>query len=242
MQKILTRILNFFKWDRINPSILNPQWATYYSLDKAIVDFSNTYVKKWDTILDFGCWKMIYKPFLIKKWIKEYRGIDIGDSPEFTKDYIVYSWGTLPANDSEFDVTFSTQVFEHLDDPVFYWQELERVTRKNGYLFISIAHVWEYHAYPKHYYNVCFDAIPLMFKHSKIIAVTGDTTNLQNSFQMFLWALLKKNFVVWVLASLFINGISYVMNLVWICKVMPVDYQKNSMTWNILITLQVNKA
>ncbi len=239
MSNFLNSILNFLRGDRINPSILNPQWATYYSLNHAISYFASTYVKAWDTMLDFGCWKMIYKPLFLDKWIREYKGIDIWDSPEFTKDYIVYSWGVLPAQDSEFDVTLSTQVFEHLEDPVFYWHELERVTKKDWFIFVSIAHVWEYHAYPKHYYNVFLDAIPLMFPGSQIITVQADTTNLQNSFQMLAWAILKKSFIGGVVISFLINSLSYILNMMWVSKMKPTDYLNNSMTWNILITLRV---
>ena len=239
MSNIITRVLNYCRGDRIHPSLLNPQWATYLSLNSAITNFANDYVKGWASMLDFWCWKMIYKPFFIKHWVWKYTWIDIWDSPEFSNDYIVYSWWVIPAQDNEFDITFSTQVFEHLEDPVFYGHELERVTKKDWFIFISIAHVWEYHAYPKHYYNVFLDAIPLMFPNSQIITVQADTTNIQNSFQMLTGAILKKNFVAWVLMAFFVNTLNYIFHKLWIFRVEPTNYQGNSMTWNILITLQV---
>jgi len=184
---------------------------------------------------------MIYKNFFLKKWAKDYIGIDIWESPEYNKDYIVYPWWLLPIWDNEFDVVISTQVFEHLDNPTLYWKELERVTKNNGYLFISIAHVWEYHPYPKHYYNVCFDAIPLIFKNCKIIEVKWDVTNIQNSFQMLNASICKKNFVVWVWFATIINSLIYICSKLRICKIEPSDYFNNSLTWNILITLKVTK-
>jgi len=241
MKKLFKSIYNYVKWGRTNPSILDPNWVTYLSLKNALVDFVNIYVKEGDAVLDFWCWNMIYKKFFTKKWVKKYVGIDIGDSPEFNKNYIVYWWGTLPIWDNEFDISLSTQVFEHLDDPLLYGQELERVTKKWWYLFITIAHVWTYHPYPKHYYNIFLDAIPLIFKNSEIVNVAWDTTNVQNSLQMLSVALYKKNIFLWVLVALFFNVIIYLSNKLNLSNIKPVDYLENWMAWNILVVLKVNK-
>jgi SAM-dependent methyltransferase len=44
----------------------------------------------------------------------------------------------LPFPDHTFDYVISTEVFEHLDDPVRAIMELRRIGRKNAYLIISV--------------------------------------------------------------------------------------------------------
>lgn len=231
----LQKIFFFLHGDCINPGILNFSRITFLSLKKAISFFVDKHVKKWDKVLDFWCGSMLYKPIFLTKWITEYTGIDIGDSPEYNKWYTIYSWGKLPVDDNVFDIVISTQVFEHLENPEFYGQELERVIKNGGYMLITIAHVWEYHAYPKHYYNIFQDAIPLIFKNSEIVKITGDTTNIQNIMQMFTVAVYRKNKYFWAIVALIVN-----MLFIFI-RPQPVSYLENPMTWNIILILKVTK-
>lgn len=243
MKKLIGRFLTYLNLngDRINPGLGNPNRPTFLSLKQAIISFTDQYVKKWDKVLDFGCGNMIYKPFFTEKWVKDYVGIDIGDSPEFNENYIVYTGGKTPLNDNEFDVIISTEVFEHVDNPEFYWKELERITKKWGYIFIAIAHLWEYHPYPKHYYNVFFDAIPLIFRESEIIQVKGDVTSMQNIIQLFCIVMYRKNVWLWLSVTTLINGVTFILEKMKICRTGSVDYKKNSMAWNIIVVLQVKK-
>lgn len=51
--------------------------------------------------------------------------------------YVVLPGHGLPFTDSAFDVSVCTEVLEHVDDPAVTAAELERVTRRGGYLFVS---------------------------------------------------------------------------------------------------------
>lgn len=242
MKKLLSKIFNKLNWDRINPWILNANLITFLSLKKIIINFSNKYIKKWDKILDFWCWNMVYKKFFENKNINKYVWIDIWESPEFNDNYIVYWWWKTPFNDNEFDVIISTQVFEHLENPNFYWQELERITKNWWYLFISIAHVWEYHAYPKHYFNFFYDAIPVIFKNCKIIDIKWDTTNIQNSMQILLVSIIKKFTFFWLFLIMIYNLFIKFLIFLKLYKIWDVEYKSNSLTWNIIVILKVNKS
>lgn len=243
MKKLIGRFLTYLNLngDRINPGLGNPNRATFLSLKQAIISFTSQYIKKWDKVLDFGCGNMIYKPFFTEKWVTDYVGIDIGDSPEFNENYIVYTGGKTPLNDNEFDIIISTQVFEHLNNPEFYGEELERITKNGCYMFITIAHLWEYHAYPQHFYNIFYDAIPHIFKKSEIISIQWDTTNMQNIMQLFCITLLRKNVWLWLVVATIINSILFLLYKISSRKIQPVNYEDNSMTWNILIILKVTK-
>lgn len=57
----------------------------------------------------------------------------------------------LPFNDNFFDVVFSYNSFEHFDNPEYVFNELVRVTKKDGIIFLSFgplyASPWGLHAY-----------------------------------------------------------------------------------------------
>lgn len=53
-------------------------------------------------------------------------------------DYLEADLIRMPFADHTFDYVISTEVFEHLDDPVRAIMELRRISRKNAYLIISV--------------------------------------------------------------------------------------------------------
>lgn len=224
-------------WDRINPKIFNVSMVHFISLKKYVLNFIDKYVNNKDYILDFWCWNMIYKEYFSKKKCNYY-WLDIWESPENNWNYIVYKWGNIPFEDNKFDTVFSTQVFEHLKDIDFYAKELERVTKNNWYILLTIAHVWEYHPYPKHYQNVMLDLIPEIFKNSSIIDYKWDTSPFQN-ICLFNMKYLSKFWILWLPIIWFINTYLVILNILWLLKISPCKY--NEFTWNILLILKVNK-
>lgn len=67
IRKLLFVIYNNFIWTRMNPWLINPCRMTFISLKKFIINFVKNYVKKWDKILDFWCWNMVYKDLFLNK-------------------------------------------------------------------------------------------------------------------------------------------------------------------------------
>lgn len=52
-------------------------------------------------------------------------------------EFQVYDGGPVPFCDNEFNITFSTFVFEHLTDPEFVFNEMVRVTKPGGHVIIA---------------------------------------------------------------------------------------------------------
>ncbi|NUJ98143.1 class I SAM-dependent methyltransferase [Candidatus Gracilibacteria bacterium] len=234
-KKLTNTLFNIFYGDRIIPGILNISRIHFISLKKYITYFVDKFVMKNNTILDFGCGNMIYKDFFYKKNC-QYYGLDIGESPENNGNYIIYEGGKIPFEDKKFDIVISTQVFEHLKDVKFYAQEIERITKKGGYILLTIAHVWEYHPYPKHYQNIMFDIIPEIFTNSKIIEYKGDTTEYQN-LNLFKMKYLSKHGLFGLFLIGIVNLKFIILDKLNLSKIGPTKY--NPFTGNILIILKV---
>lgn len=234
-KKVANIVGNIMYWDRINPWLFNVSRIHFLSLKYYVLYFIKNFVTKNNKILDFWCWNMIYKDFFLEKE-SEYYWLDIWESPENQWDYIVYEWGVIPFENDFFNIITCTQVFEHLENLEFYAWELQRVTKKWWYILLTIAHVWEYHPYPKHYQNVMFDIIPEIFSNSEIIEVKWDTTEYQNLMLFKLKFLSKLGiiglFLVWI-NNLYLE----ILNKLNISKIGPTKY--NPFTWNILIILKV---
>lgn len=90
---------------------------------------------------------------LIKFDMFEYLGINIIGNSE-----------TLPFPDETFDLVLSLAVLEHVSDPHKMAEEIFRITKKSGRIFILTAFIqWE-HAYPYHYFNFSQHGLRQVFK------------------------------------------------------------------------------
>ena len=61
---------------------------------------------------------------------------DVQDLSEFYKDknFIKLESKNLPFKDNEFDFVIASHVLEHVEDPVFFLNEIQRVSSKGGYI------------------------------------------------------------------------------------------------------------
>ena len=100
-------------------------------------------------ILDIGCNTGNDIVFLTKK--NNVKGIDImQDAVEVARQNQIdaQQWDMekgLPFSSEQFDIVICKEVLEHLIDPEFAMQEIQRVLKKNGFAFISVPnHFWYY--------------------------------------------------------------------------------------------------
>lgn len=105
-------------------------------------------------VLDFGCGDLPSK-HLFDKLGFDWIGLDYASSidPAYHKgrrlpaDKIVYYDGAdIPFGDGEFDLVWSTQALEHVQDPEAAFAEIARVTRAGGCLAGSVSFLEPYHA------------------------------------------------------------------------------------------------
>lgn len=68
---------------------------------------------------------------------------------------VVASVLDLPFDDDHFDVILSQAVLEHVPDPQFAVDEMVRVLKPGGEIYIEAAYMQPGHLWPHHYFNIC---------------------------------------------------------------------------------------
>ena len=95
-------------------------------------------------VLDYGCAEMPYRS-LFPRTI-EFVGADLPGNPHAS--VALNPDGSLPVADASFDAILSTQVLEHVEDPVLYLAECSRVLRPGGRMLLSTHGIFVYHPDP----------------------------------------------------------------------------------------------
>jgi ubiquinone/menaquinone biosynthesis C-methylase UbiE len=81
------------------------------------------------------------------------------DVQQFHYTDIVCNTKKLPFIDNCFDAIISHSVFEHLPNPFETAQELYRVLKPGGLIFIEVAFMQPLHAVPNHYFNMTLSGL-----------------------------------------------------------------------------------
>lgn len=70
----------------------------------------------------------------------------------------------LPFRDKAFDVIFSLDVLEHVDDPFMSASEIKRILKPGGFLYVDIPFLQAEHGYPHHYFNATRQGLLKLFE------------------------------------------------------------------------------
>ncbi len=100
-------------------------------------------------ILDYGCADAPYRRFFGAD--VDYLAADLPGNPRATVE--IKPDGTVPLATASVDAVLSTQVLEHVDDPVLYLRECARVLRPGGRLLLSTHGLMVYHPDPDDYWR-----------------------------------------------------------------------------------------
>lgn len=110
-------------------------------------------------------------------------GRESARAPNLTRtDAFVYDAGSLdavadahalPFADGSFDFVFSLAVFEHLHSPWVAAEEIRRVLRVGGRVYILCAFFQQLHGYPDHYFNVTESGLRRLFQDGFEIVGSG---------------------------------------------------------------------
>lgn len=90
----------------------------------------------------------------------------------------------LPFKDNCFDVILSQAVIEHLYDPFTAVQEILRVIKPGGIVFVESAFIQPLHAVPYHYFNTTPWGLQNLFNDFEIIEVSSKG-NLHQTLEWF---------------------------------------------------------
>jgi SAM-dependent methyltransferase len=100
-------------------------------------------------VLDFGCANAPYRDVLPEGVV--YVGADLPGNP--VAEVELRPDGTVPLPDASCDLVLSTQVLEHVEDPVGYADECYRLLRPGGTLVLSTHGIMYYHRDPEDYWR-----------------------------------------------------------------------------------------
>lgn len=138
---------------RLKPSIFSPRRYYLMQLRKqveAVVSLFISPLKGQLVIADYGCGNMPYQP-LVKPYVKQYIGIDLAENKN--ADIHIDPEGKIAMEDASVDLVLSTQVLEHVENPIFYLTEALRILKPGGKLIISTHGYWMFHPDPTDYWR-----------------------------------------------------------------------------------------
>jgi SAM-dependent methyltransferase len=108
-------------------------------------------IKNGAKILDIGCKHAFLCDFLVEKGINcDYYGLDISEK---VIESVKHKKGTfrtcdimkgLPFENCQFDYIFCIEVLEHVENPTFLLNQLNRVLKDDGVLLLSVPNPYEW--------------------------------------------------------------------------------------------------
>jgi SAM-dependent methyltransferase len=137
---------------RLYPPLLSPRFYYLRQLRKQIEIVSRQFLAtgKALRLADYGCGNMPYQP-VVAPHVGEYIGIDLAENPRAAIH--ISPLGKIDLPDRQMDVVLSTQVLEHVEDPLFYLSEAYRILKPGGLLILSTHGYWMFHPDPTDYWR-----------------------------------------------------------------------------------------
>jgi SAM-dependent methyltransferase len=141
---------------RLYPSMFGRMASRFYylrQLRQAIEDVIQKFVahkEKKLILADYGCGNKPYQQ-LIAPYVEQYIGLDLVENP--IADIHISPEGKIELSSQSLDVVLSTQVLEHVVNPILYLNEANRVLKKQGLLVLSTHGYWMFHPDPTDYWR-----------------------------------------------------------------------------------------
>ncbi len=114
-------------------------------------------------LLDVGCGRKPYKDTHFLK-ATSYTGVDY--LTETSRPDIIASALDLPLENQFFDTVVSTELLEHVPDPLRALREMHRVLKPGGYLILSTPMYWPRHEIPYDFFRYPYDGLLYLLKES----------------------------------------------------------------------------
>lgn len=111
-------------------------------------------VGKNQTIVDIGAGECQYKSFFSHATYVSTDWCGTSEHHKYSEgiDYICPG-DQLPFEDQSYDFALCTQVLEHVRKPAAVLQEISRILKPGGQLFLTVPQSWEEHEQPYDYYR-----------------------------------------------------------------------------------------
>lgn len=136
----------------LHPTIFSSRYFFHLQLKKNIIEVIKLYFNqnRHVKLIDFGCGDMPYKSLFLNKGI-DYIPADISNNNN--ENLLIEKDGTVNVPNNTFQAVLSTQVLEHVDNPVAYLKEAWRMLKHDGLLILSTHGYWMYHPHPHDYWR-----------------------------------------------------------------------------------------
>lgn len=141
---------------------VNPFYITRRQILLSVQNLSRM-VPPNSRVLDVGCGT---KPYEKLFRTKQYIGIDIKNENRHGQKNVdeFFDGLKIPYKDGTFDVVFTTEVLEHTQYPEKLLDEMKRVLKRGGILFVSMPFVWPEHGTPFDFQRYT------SFKHEQLLS------------------------------------------------------------------------
>ena len=114
-------------------------------------------------LLDVGCGHRPYQKTYFAGAAK-YVGMDY--LTDRSQPDVVGSATAIPLADASFDTVVSTEVLEHVTEPLVALKEMRRVLKPGGYLILTTPMYWPRHEAPYDFFRYPYDGLLHLFKES----------------------------------------------------------------------------
>ena len=114
-------------------------------------------------LLDVGCGNKPYQDTYFSA-ATSYVGVDYAS--EKSRPDIIASALSLPLDNESFDTVVSTELLEHVPDPLRALREMHRVLKPGGHLILSTPMYWPRHEIPHDYFRYPYDGLLYLVKES----------------------------------------------------------------------------
>ncbi len=196
-KKIKNIIHKIYINEQFNPSVfgifINPFYFSRKELNKAITELI---INLKGTLLDIGCGSKPYEKFCI---CDKYIGLEVDNKESRLNkkaDYY-YNGDVLPFEKHSIDSILTSQVFEHVNNPGGFLQEIYRVLKDEGLLLLSVPLVWDEHEQPNDYVRfTSFGIKKILFENGFEVITLKKTANNFSAIVQLLTAYLFKTIYV----------------------------------------------
>ncbi len=166
--------------------------------------------KKGLDVLDIGTLFSPWAP-LVQPHARQYVKLDVLSRPGLS---VLGRGERLPFHDNAFDLVLCTQVLEHVEQPFEVVQEIHRVLKPHGKVFLTTHGIWKEHAEPFDRWRFTPDGLRAVFKpfaavRPRITPQGGSWLALMQLFNLWVSAWHRPSFVprklwFWARAPLYV--------------------------------------
>jgi SAM-dependent methyltransferase len=186
------------------------QWSATRQLHQK---FKRVLAHQNGRILDVGCGEKPYKDWFGST--SEYVGLDIYHGPHV--DVVVSASAVWPLPTDHFDVVFSSQVLEHVENLDLTLLEMQRVVKGEGELILAFPFLYNEHGSPWDFRRFTVNSAERLFPEFDVIRLEkvgaiGSTLSLLFLNWLSSFKLLKAVLPIWILISLCVNLIGVALD------------------------------